>query len=108
MLTASAGFNQTAPIIGDAYNSLLAKQQYTLSVEVPIIQWGAHKAAVEAAIGVIQKTFFQEVSSRIFYSLEELNLVFREPPELPSFRRWLDALAHERRASPPGATTWPG
>lgn len=36
------------------------------------------KAAVEAAIGVIQKTFFQEVSGRTFYSLDELNLVFRE------------------------------
>lgn len=35
------------------------------------------KAAVEAAIGVIQKTFFQEVSGRTFYALDELNLVFR-------------------------------
>ena len=36
------------------------------------------KAAVEAAIGVIQKTFFQEVADRSFYSLDELNLVFRQ------------------------------
>lgn len=35
------------------------------------------KAAVEAAIGVIQRTFFQEVADRAFYSLDELNLVFR-------------------------------
>lgn len=35
------------------------------------------KAAVEAAIGVIQKTFFEEVSGRTFYALDELNLVFR-------------------------------
>ena len=36
------------------------------------------KAAVEAAIGVIQKTFFQEVSGRTFSDLHELNLAFRQ------------------------------
>jgi outer membrane protein TolC len=48
-ISASAGFNQTAPVIGEAYQSLLAKQQYTVQVDVPIIQWGAHRAQVEAA-----------------------------------------------------------
>lgn len=36
------------------------------------------KAAVEAAIGVIQRTFFQSVADRNFYSLAELNQSFRE------------------------------
>jgi transposase len=36
------------------------------------------KAGVEAAIGAIQRGFWQEVRSRSFYSLDELNAVFRE------------------------------
>ena len=36
------------------------------------------KAAVESAIGAIQRSFFQEVRERKFYSLHELNRVFRE------------------------------
>ncbi len=35
------------------------------------------KAAVEAAIGVIQRSFFQQVREQKFYSLDELNRVFR-------------------------------
>jgi transposase len=36
------------------------------------------KPGVEGAIGVIQRQFFAEVRNRIFYSLSELNAVFRE------------------------------
>lgn len=36
------------------------------------------KACVEATIGAIQRGFFQEVRSRAFYSLSELNASFRE------------------------------
>lgn len=36
------------------------------------------KAAVEATIGVLQKTFYQEVRERTFYSLTELNEMLRE------------------------------
>lgn len=36
------------------------------------------KAAVEAAIGVIQRSFYMEVRHRKFYSLAELNAAFRE------------------------------
>lgn len=36
------------------------------------------KACVEAAIGAIQRGFFQEVRGRTFYSLAELNAAFRE------------------------------
>jgi transposase len=35
------------------------------------------KACVEATIGAIQRSFFQEVRCRTFYSLEELNAAFR-------------------------------
>ena len=36
------------------------------------------KACVEATIGAIQRGFFQEVRTRTFYSLSELNAAFRE------------------------------
>jgi transposase len=36
------------------------------------------KASVESGIGVIQRTFFQEVRHEVFYSLDELNRRFRE------------------------------
>lgn len=36
------------------------------------------KGANESGIGVIQKQFFQEVRDKIFYSIEELNILFRE------------------------------
>jgi hypothetical protein len=36
------------------------------------------KAAIEAAIGAIQRSFYQEVRERTFYSLHELNRHFRQ------------------------------
>jgi transposase len=36
------------------------------------------KAAVEAGIGVIQRQFYHEVRDRVFYSLAELNLAFKD------------------------------
>lgn len=36
------------------------------------------KAGVECEIGVVQRGFYQEVRDRIFYSLTELNQIFRE------------------------------
>jgi transposase len=36
------------------------------------------KPATEGAIGVIQRQFFAEVRNRVFYSLSELNVAFRE------------------------------
>ena len=36
------------------------------------------KASVEAGIGVIQRQFYHEVRDRVFYSLAELNLVFKD------------------------------
>jgi outer membrane protein TolC len=48
-VSATAGYNQTAPLFGAAYQSLLDQQQLTLSVQMPLIQWGAHHAEVEAA-----------------------------------------------------------
>jgi len=48
-LVATAGLNQTAPVFGDAYRSLLDQQRFELAVEMPLFQWGNGRAQVEAA-----------------------------------------------------------
>jgi outer membrane protein TolC len=48
-LQASVGFNQTANVLGQAYQSPLGKQSATLGISMPMIQWGAGHAQVEAA-----------------------------------------------------------
>ncbi len=48
-VNASYGFNATGPTAADAYQSLLNAQQFSLSVQLPVWQWGAHSANVDAA-----------------------------------------------------------
>lgn len=48
-ITAVAGFNQTAPFLNDAYQSLLDQQALTINVSMPLVQWGARHAEIEAA-----------------------------------------------------------
>jgi outer membrane protein len=48
-VSAMAGFNQTAPVFDDAYRSLLEQQRLTVGVEMPLVQWGARRAQVQAA-----------------------------------------------------------
>ena len=48
-LEASYGYNQTAPSMRLAYQNLLEARQFTLSVQLPLWQWGAHGAGVKAA-----------------------------------------------------------
>jgi outer membrane protein TolC len=46
---ASYGFNATGPEANLAYQNLLEARRFTLSVQVPIWQWGAHSEGVHAA-----------------------------------------------------------
>jgi outer membrane protein TolC len=46
---ASYGYNATASKAPDAFKNLLDAQQLTVSVQIPIWQWGAHGAQVQAA-----------------------------------------------------------
>ena len=50
MVSASVGFNQTAPEAGLAYQNLLQSQRLSVGVSIPLIQWGAHGADVQAAV----------------------------------------------------------
>jgi outer membrane protein TolC len=49
-ITATAGLNQTATFFGDANRSPLDQQRLSLSVQMPVFQWGAGNATVEAAL----------------------------------------------------------
>jgi outer membrane protein TolC len=48
-ISASVGFNQTAPVFGQAYQSPLGKQQLQVGINMPMVQWGAGRADIEAA-----------------------------------------------------------
>ncbi len=48
-LTASYGFNATGPERRLAYTNLLEARQFSLALQLPIWQWGAHAATVAAA-----------------------------------------------------------
>jgi outer membrane protein TolC len=48
-VVASFGYNATAPEARLAYQDLLEARQFTLAIEVPLVQWGAHSAGVAAA-----------------------------------------------------------
>jgi outer membrane protein TolC len=49
-VVASYGFNATGGEARDAYRNLLEARQFTLSVEVPLLQWGLQKSEVRAAV----------------------------------------------------------
>jgi outer membrane protein TolC len=48
-INATIGFNQTAPAFSQAYQSPLGRQALTVGVNLPMMQWGAGHADVEAA-----------------------------------------------------------
>jgi outer membrane protein len=48
-VNASMGFNQTAPDMNLAYQDLLQSQRFSLSVSIPVFQWGARGADIQAA-----------------------------------------------------------
>lgn len=48
-LSASYGYNATANRAPDVYKNLLDAQQLSVQMQIPVFQWGAHSAQVEAA-----------------------------------------------------------
>jgi outer membrane protein TolC len=48
-LQASYGFNATGPEFNGAYRNLLEARQFILSVDVPLVQSGARREAIQAA-----------------------------------------------------------
>ena len=54
-VNASVGFNQSAPEANLAYQNLLQAQRFNVGVAVPLIQWGARSADVQAAVADQQR-----------------------------------------------------
>ena len=48
-ISATVGFNQRASVLDEAYRDLAQRQQYGVTVQMPIVQWGNRKGQVEAA-----------------------------------------------------------
>ena len=48
-VSATVGFNQRASVLDQAYQDLAQRQQYGVSVQLPLVQWGNRKGQIEAA-----------------------------------------------------------
>ncbi len=48
-IQASYGFNATGPEASAAYQHLLEARQFSLSVQIPLLQWGGRKEGIRAA-----------------------------------------------------------
>ena len=48
-VSATVGFNQRASILDQAYQDLAQRQQYGVTVQLPLVQWGNRKGQIEAA-----------------------------------------------------------
>jgi outer membrane protein len=80
-ISASLGYNQTAPVLNEAYQDPLRQQQFTVRLEVPLYRWGAGSEAIAAAendqketetsIGRQEKDFDMELE----YEVARLNLL---------------------------------
>ena len=74
-ITASFGYNQTSPVLKSVYSGLLSQQAASLSLSVPLLQWGKGSNAISAAkenlyeaetnIDLQKKSFDQDVESQV-------------------------------------------
>ncbi|AHG88857.1 outer membrane efflux protein [Gemmatirosa kalamazoonensis] len=85
-VTATAGLNQTAPSFGTAYNSLLDQQRVSVNVQMPIVQWRAGHAEVEAARADRERTEFVAKNQRATLEQDARFAAL----EIPLDRRQLD------------------
>ena len=80
-LNASIGYNQTAPVLPDAYRQLLDQQAVSLGFTFPIFRWGAGSAAVDAALAEQKRTEVSVAQQRfdaeqeVLYEAARLNLL---------------------------------
>ena len=78
-VVASFGYNATAPEARLAYQDLLEARQFTLSVEIPLVQWGAHSEGVAAAEAdqaqeaSLSQTTLQQIAHEAHFAALELS-----------------------------------
>jgi outer membrane protein TolC len=85
-VTATAGFNQTSPSFNNAYQSLLDQQRVSVSVQMPIVQWRAGHADVEAARADRERAAFVAKTQRASIEQDARFAAL----EIPLDRRQLD------------------
>ena len=82
-LLASYGYNATAPKASLAYENLLEARQLTLSVTMPLWQWGAHGEDVRAArsdrerVTALSQVTLENLSQEARFAALQLNLARR-------------------------------
>jgi len=54
-VNASVGFNQTAQSFNESFRSPLQSQQFSVGIEMPVVQWGARSTQIEAARADLQR-----------------------------------------------------
>ena len=76
-VSASYGFNATAPNVSEVYSGLLNAQQFSVGVSLPLWQWGAHQEGVKAAqadrdraVSLAQSTTQQTAQDAHFAALQ--------------------------------------
>ena len=80
-MNASIGYNQTAPVLPDAYRQLLDQQQVSVGFTFPIFRWGAGSAAVDAALAERKRTEVSVAQQRftaeqeVLYEAARFNLL---------------------------------
>jgi outer membrane protein len=83
-MVASAGYNQRAPVVSEAYQHLLIQQQFSIGFIFPIFTWGAGGAAVDAALAEQKRTESSIVQQRhdfeqeVLYQAGRLNLLRKQ------------------------------
>jgi outer membrane protein TolC len=83
-LSASYGLNQSSPDIARVYNDPLDRQQFNLSFEVPIFQWGLAKARIQSARVARDRAEEeagrqrQELDQAVFFEMLQLQLLRRQ------------------------------
>lgn len=83
-MTANLGYNQRAQVLSDAYQNLLDQRQFSIRFDFPILQWGAGRLAVDAAMADqkrIQTSVEQQRNNfdqEIVYQVSRLNMLQKQ------------------------------
>jgi outer membrane protein TolC len=99
-VTASAGLNQSGAGFGDVYRSPLNSQQFRLEVQMPLVQWGARHADIEAAradrerVAATSRASRESIAQEAHFAALRLDLARRQL-ELSAKADWVAATRFE-------------
>jgi outer membrane protein TolC len=73
-LNASVGFNQVAPSIGDAYSNLMRQDLVSVTLSIPLVDWGVRKGKVNMARNNLNIAEIAARQQMVASALEALDL----------------------------------